>query len=167
MLNYCDKQYERNKSKRVRKYLTTTITKITNLLDNFDTLRIFEFKLERSQTRYKQVNYQRTSYKVPVIHSAEMFTFHELTEIYNNLQSRNVSVTLEEHVKRERGRMTADLKAKIMKRDKYTCQICGKHMPDKVGLQIDHIIPVSKFGTSEESNLQVLCSICNGLKSNK
>ena len=51
-----------------------------------------------------------------------------------------------------------------MIRDNYTCQICGKYMPDGVGLHIDHIIPVSKGGKSVESNLQVLCSKCNGSK---
>lgn len=53
-----------------------------------------------------------------------------------------------------------------MRRDNYTCQICGKYMPDEVGLHIDHIIPVSKGGKSIASNLQVLCSKCNGHKSN-
>ncbi|HIV17188.1 MAG TPA: HNH endonuclease [Candidatus Alectryocaccobium stercorigallinarum] len=63
--------------------------------------------------------------------------------------------------------MTPELKKKIMIRDNYTCQKCGKYMPDEVGLHIDHIIPISKGGKSVPSNLQVLCSKCNGKKSNK
>ena len=54
-----------------------------------------------------------------------------------------------------------------MIRDDYTCQICVKYMPDEVGLQIDHIIPVSKGGKTIPSNLQTLCSKCNGKKANK
>ena len=46
-------------------------------------------------------------------------------------------------------------------RDNYTCQKCGKYMPDEVGLHIDHIIPVKLGGKSVESNLQVLCDKCN------
>ena len=67
----------------------------------------------------------------------------------------------------ERNKMTSSLRRKIMERDKYTCQICGKVMLDTVGLQIDHIIPINKGGKSVEENLQVLCSICNGRKSDK
>lgn len=55
-------------------------------------------------------------------------------------------------------------KKKIAERDNYTCQNCGKYMPDGVGLHIDHIIPVIKGGKTVESNLQVLCSKCNGRK---
>lgn len=63
--------------------------------------------------------------------------------------------------------MTKQLRDSIAERDNYTCQICGKYMPDSVGLQIDHIIPVAKGGKSIPSNLQVLCSKCNGSKSDK
>ena len=45
--------------------------------------------------------------------------------------------------------------------------LCGKYMPDEVGLHIDHIIPVAKGGKTVPSNLQVLCSKCNGNKGTK
>jgi len=38
-------------------------------------------------------------------------------------------------------------------------------VPDK--LQIDHIIPLSKGGTHEESNFWLACNRCNGHKSDK
>ena len=63
--------------------------------------------------------------------------------------------------------MTPKIRKQIKERDRYTCQICGKYMHDEVGLHIDHIKPVSKGGKTVPSNLQVLCSKCNGRKSDK
>src|SRR5262245_52949793 len=48
----------------------------------------------------------------------------------------------------------------VLSRDKKTCQICGRKAPE-VPLEIDHIIPVSKGGTNDASNLQALCFDCN------
>ena len=84
------------------------------------------------------------------------------------LQKIDFQCTLNEyHCKNQRKPMTKALRKEIMLRDNYTCQICGKYMPDEVGLHIDHIIPVSKGGKTIVSNLQVLCSKCNGKKSNR
>ena len=52
-------------------------------------------------------------------------------------------------------------------RDNYTCQICGATVKDGVKLHIDHIVPVSKGGTNDINNLQVLCKQCNLEKHNR
>lgn len=57
------------------------------------------------------------------------------------------------------------LRFKILKRDKFTCQYCWRKSP-KVELQIDHIIPFSKWWTTQEHNLIVSCRDCNIWKSN-
>ena len=65
-----------------------------------------------------------------------------------------------------------DLKAQIIKRDGFKCQICGKHIagvddPKKLikmgsGLyHIDHIIPVAQGGRATLENLQLTCPECN------
>ena len=93
--------------------------------------------------------------------------FNYLNTRYQKLRRIDHSCTLKQyHSKNQRKLMTRELRERIMRRDNYTCQICGKYMPDEVGLHIDHIIPVSKGGKSIASNLQVLCSKCNGHKSN-
>ncbi len=95
-------------------------------------------------------------------------SFAWLVEKHKELAGISFETTLKNyHVKNQRRLMTRALREEIMKRDNYTCQICGKYMPDEVGLHVDHIIPVSKGGKSVASNLQVLCSKCNGRKGTK
>jgi hypothetical protein len=52
---------------------------------------------------------------------------------------------------------------RIVRRDNQTCQQCGKILKDNE-IRIDHIIPFSKGGSTEESNLRVLCEECNRRK---
>jgi hypothetical protein len=60
----------------------------------------------------------------------------------------------------ERIELTLKERIFILNRDKKTCQICGAKAPAVI-LEIDHIIPVSKGGTNDPANLQVLCFDCN------
>jgi len=52
---------------------------------------------------------------------------------------------------------------RVARRDNNTCQICGKILLDRE-IEIDHIIPYSKGGSSEEHNLRVACMKCNRSK---
>jgi 5-methylcytosine-specific restriction enzyme A len=54
----------------------------------------------------------------------------------------------------------------VFQRDKYQCQSCGKTTL-KTDLTIDHIIPLSRGGQNDISNLQTLCFICNQQKTDK
>lgn len=69
----------------------------------------------------------------------------------------------------QRALMTTALRERIKRRDNYTCHYCGVAVSDEphLLLEIDHIVPVSKGGTSTEANLQTLCWRCNRAKSNK
>jgi hypothetical protein len=58
--------------------------------------------------------------------------------------------------------ISKELRAKILKKYKNKCVLCdSKLMPE-----IDHIVPISKGGKSEEDNLQLLCRGCNRKKNN-
>lgn len=129
---------------------------------------MFRFELVRKETRYQQENYVKSSYYVYSKIAEASYDFDGLKQRYDALAEIDFECTLSEYNSAEqRKRMTPALREQIAKRDNYTCQMCGKYMPDGVGLHIDHIIPIKKGGKSIPSNLQVLCSKCNGKKSSK
>lgn len=128
----------------------------------------FCFETTRRQTRYRQKNYVKTSYQVFVSDDEADVSWQWLVHRHEQLKAIGFELTLKEYYnKNQRKLMTKTLRKQIMERDNYTCQLCGKHMPDEVGLHIDHIIPVAKGGKTVPSNLQVLCSKCNGNKGTK
>ena len=59
--------------------------------------------------------------------------------------------------------ITRETRARIMERDGYRCRACASENY----LSIDHIVPASRGGSGEDSNLQVLCQKCNASKGNK
>ena len=72
-------------------------------------------------------------------------------------------------VKEQRSLMTAKLRAYIKERDHYTCCQCGNstYAEPNLLLEVDHIIPISKGGLTQEDNLQTLCWKCNRSKGAK
>jgi len=57
----------------------------------------------------------------------------------------------------------------VLIRDNFTCLKCGLHplredrpwLPDLSRLHVDHIVPISKAGYTEMTNLRTLCARCN------
>lgn len=66
----------------------------------------------------------------------------------------------------QRALMTTKLRTKIKDRDNYTCKSCSLSVYDEphLLLEIDHILPISRGGLTEENNLQTLCWKCNRTK---
>lgn len=153
----CQERINRSKLKKLRSQQLERI---------IDDEHMFRFKLIRKQTRYKQVNYVKSAYSVYITVAQYPYNLKAIQQRYVALADIDFECTLSEyHSKEQRKRMTTALREEIAIRDNYTCQICGKYMPDGVGLHIDHIVPIKKGGKSVQSNLQVLCSKCNGKKS--
>lgn len=124
--------------------------------------KMFIFEFVRSQTRYRQRNYQKYAYTIDNTEHMLRLSLRQLLEIDDELEEIDYETTRQKYfAKNQRRLLTKELRRKIIERDNYTCQICGKYMPDEVGLHVDHIIPIKKGGKSVESNLQVLCDKCN------
>lgn len=103
--------------------------------------------------------FAKRSFTVPM-------TEETIAELINVLESK---LTASAFSKEQRTLMTPKLREFIKHRDNYTCCQCGNstYAEPNLLLEIDHIIPVSKGGLTEKSNLQTLCWKCNRSKSNK
>lgn len=93
-------------------------------------------------------------------------TEETIAELIKALESK---LTAKAFAKEQRALMTKKLREFIKKRDNFTCCNCGNstQVEPNLLLEIDHIIPVSKGGHTEEDNLQTLCWKCNREKSDK
>lgn len=67
----------------------------------------------------------------------------------------------------QRSLMTPRLRTDILRRDGHRCRMCGASPGTGATLHVDHIIPVSRGGTTVPENLQTLCQTCNLGKSNR
>lgn len=52
------------------------------------------------------------------------------------------------------------LRFRILKRDGFSCRYCGRHGRD-VELHVDHVVPRSRGGTNDPTNLVASCAECN------
>jgi 5-methylcytosine-specific restriction endonuclease McrA len=59
-----------------------------------------------------------------------------------------------------RERIPEDVRLFVWERDGGRCQRCGAGE----NLQFDHIVPASKGGSNDASNVELLCAACNQLK---
>ena len=79
-----------------------------------------------------------------------------------------VHMSLQARLKRTSRNINLKMRFTVLQRDNFSCRACGASPaknPD-VELHIDHILPWSKGGETENNNLQTLCSKCNLGKSN-
>lgn len=56
---------------------------------------------------------------------------------------------------------------RLWKNRPHICGICGLEIASKDDMNIDHIVPRSKGGSDDESNLQLSHALCNRLKGDK
>ena len=93
----------------------------------------------------------------------KLFTKSEIMPMWNAVTK---SIESNEY---QRMLCTPKIRYEVLKRDKFTCQICGRGSKEGAKLHVDHIRPVSKGGTLGEttkegrkySNLRTLCDLCN------
>jgi diadenosine tetraphosphate (Ap4A) HIT family hydrolase/5-methylcytosine-specific restriction endonuclease McrA len=68
-----------------------------------------------------------------------------------------------QHRRLAEGYISGTLRYEVLKLAKFRCELCGISAEDKA-LQVDHILPRTKGGADDISNLQALCYTCNAMK---
>ena len=53
-----------------------------------------------------------------------------------------------------------EVQFRVLKRENQICRECGRSVQDE-DVEFDHVIPYSKGGSSDESNVRLLCKTCN------
>ena len=96
------------------------------------------------------------------------YTYKQFFDLYNATRQEMMwRQTRQGNAEYERSKMNSSIRYDILKRDHFRCVICGRSAEDGVKLHVDHIIPVSKGGKTEYSNLRTLCDTCNFGKRDK
>ena len=84
-------------------------------------------------------------------------------ECLKNLFFDNNDMGIDKTLDIKRQAIPEYLRNRIFDRDGNKCLVCGT----TTNLTVDHIIPFSKGGRTEESNLQTYCKSCNSSKRDK
>lgn len=86
-----------------------------------------------------------------------------------DIEESNTEKRIQEPKRRKTSRNISErMRFRILVRDGFTCQSCGASPLKSRGveLHVDHIIPWSKGGETEDKNLEAKCSKCNLGKGN-
>ncbi len=126
----------------------------------------FKF-IDLSDSYFPQYSFQYISPGGNASYSTNITLNNEILE--NFIQYLANQLTFKNSVKGQRQLMTKSLRERIKIRDHHTCKLCNVSIKDEphLLLEIDHILPLSKGGMTQEDNLQTLCWKCNRSKSNK
>jgi len=104
--------------------------------------------------------------------SAKNLSLEQRAEIRGACEDRLMSFVSKRGIMTWDYRMMEDepvsdsVRYRLLKKANGRCSLCGATKKETV-LHVDHIVPRSKGGTNDESNLQILCLKCNLGKSNK
>ena len=106
-------------------------------------------------------NTQSKNSNKTIIHKFQKQTFSFCSEVCKNeFQNNHPEVFYKGH---RRHSIPTDLRKIIWNRDEGKCVKCGSEN----NIHYDHIIPISKGGSTIKENLELLCQNCNLSKSDK
>jgi hypothetical protein len=122
------------------------------------------YKDKRKLIFEKEVKYFRSS-EYPIKHSRE--DLEKSCSVFGHLCPVffvNEPFTETDELRRIGRNIPRHVMLRVVRRDNNQCQACGRILRDNE-IEFDHIIPISKGGSSEEHNIRVTCFECNRRKS--
>lgn len=123
-----------------KKRLNKLLTSCRNVCDSSMTVIVYYRTPKRADLRQKSFSVREEDWE----------------SILRKTQNKSNKTFAQEH----RAFVTPKIRFEVLKRDNFTCQYCGAH-GEGVVLEVDHIIPISKGGTSDMGNLITACFDCN------
>ena len=109
----------------------------------------------------------------PILYQDKDFLYNfncKITEQVNALKKVDFPAILAEDGIFIRPNLPRWLQRGVVYRDRGVCQDCGVNLESAWSTMaienFDHIIPLSKGGTNDPTNIQILCETCNNKKSN-
>lgn len=103
-------------------------------------------------------------YRTPKRADLRQKSFSVREEDWESILRKTQNKSNKTFAQEQRALVTPKIRFEVLKRDNFTCQYCGAH-GEGVVLEVDHIIPISKGGTSDMGNLITTCFDCNRGKS--
>lgn len=123
----------------------------------------------RVLSRHKIINKQKDNYWIDnfeLLTEKEINYLIELCEQKLNEYIKKRGENIWEYRTLSGGVIPGSMRYELLKEANGKCLLCGISAKERP-LDVDHILPRSKGGSDDKSNLQVLCSKCNRGKSNK
>ena len=97
---------------------------------------------------------------------AEIIELNEICEIKIDEYIKKRGNGIFDHRKLSNKIIPGSLRYEVLKKSKGKCELCGIDRKTR-SLDVDHIIPRTKGGSNDISNLQALCYSCNRAKGNR
>lgn len=129
---------------------TLFLSKIHPAINNQYHIKVIVYLQDESVLLLKNISKSKVFYEDDIEFAKEL-------SIKNNRGYYKNKDFWDAKVRVERAKVSNKMRFSILSRDHYKCKYCGSTQ----NLEIDHIIPISKGGKSEYSNLQTLCHRCN------
>jgi CRISPR/Cas system Type II protein with McrA/HNH and RuvC-like nuclease domain len=98
---------------------------------------------------------------------AVMFEFHLNGDVWiNDRMAAEASKIIQKITRKVRGPLSQRTRFRVLEAYNYRCFYCGRGA-DVVALEVDHVFPVARGGTDDQSNLVPACEACNSGKSDR